>query len=84
MDFAPGSVFEGFARVIVGYLWFGVLKGSIASVHDDQGVRPWQSGFDGFYGVNAGRAAIDASVVAVGLFGVGKKGGLWAIFSAVL
>ena len=81
--FRPGSVFEGLAGVIVGQLGFGVLEGGIGSAHDNQRARPPQSGFDGFYGVDGGRAAINASVGTVGLFGVGKKGGLWAIFSAV-
>ena len=78
-----GSIIQRFVGVIVGQFGFGVVEGGIGAAHDDQRAGSPQSGFRRFYGVNGGRAAIDAPVTCVGFFGVGKKGVVWAIFSAV-
>ena len=68
--------------MVVGQLWFGVVCGRVGPPHDDQCACARQSGLDRFYGIDGDLAAVDPPVAAIGLFYVGKKGGVAAIRSA--
>ena len=65
---------------------FGLLgvEGGAGAAHDDEGARAGQAGLQGFDGVDAYLAGVDASVGGVGFFLEEKRGAVAAAISAAL
>jgi len=71
--------------VVVSQKLFGRFFGRVGALYNDQRAYAGQCGLDGFDWVNFYGAAVDTSVIAVGLFGVAKRGvPVSAICSAAL